>query len=85
MGRREAAFTVVLTTVGGGLVVVVLGHWRIGSYLVGLALLLAAGLRLTLPAHQAGLLAVRSRGLDGALLLALGFGVLLLAQSVPAG
>ncbi len=85
MRTREAPIMAVLAAVGAGLVLVVLGHWRAGSYVVGLALLLAAGLRLSLPPQQAGLLVVRSRGLDGALLLALGFAVLLLADSVPGG
>ena len=85
MRTRHAPVLAVLGAVGAGLVLVVLGHWRAGSYVIGLALLLAAGLRLSLPADVAGLLVVRSRGLDGGLLLALGFGVLLLADSVPSG
>ncbi len=51
--------------------------------LVGLGLLLAACLRLTLPAARAGWLAVRTRPLDAALLVLLGAAALVLAQTIP--
>ncbi|MCW2777121.1 MAG: hypothetical protein JWN17_846 [Frankiales bacterium] len=75
----------VLVGVGAGLVVVALAHWRTGLYLLGAAVLAAAGIRSSLSERRAGLLVVRSRGLDVAVLLLLGTGVLLLANSVPAG
>lgn len=75
----------VLAAVGAGLAVVALADWRSGLYLVGVALLVAAGLRSSLPERRAGLLVVRSRGLDAAVLLVLGTGVLLLANAVPGG
>jgi hypothetical protein len=50
---------------------------------MGLAFCLAAALRLTLPARQAGLLVVRSKGVDAAVLLALGFGLVVLANTIP--
>ncbi len=81
---REAPALAVLAAVAAGLAVTLTGHWRIGLHVVGLALLLAAGLRTGLPERSAGLLAVRSRGLDAVLLLVLGTGVLSLAGSVPA-
>lgn len=58
-------------------------HWRVGSGVVGLGLLLAAGLRLALPANQAGLLVVRSRPVDVTVLLALGFAVVVLVNIIP--
>jgi hypothetical protein len=61
----------------------VLHTWRLGSALVGLGFCLAAALRLTLPARQAGLLVVRSRGVDAAVLLVLGLAVVALANAIP--
>ncbi len=60
-----------------------LGHWRVGSAIVGVALCLGAALRLTLPQRQAGLLVVRSRTVDAAVLLALGLTVVALANTIP--
>ena len=63
--------------------VAVLDRWRVGSGVMGLAFCLAAALRLTLPARQAGLLAVRSKAVDAAVLLALGFALVTLANTIP--
>lgn len=38
--------------------------WRRGSLLIGIGVGVAAGLRLLLPDERAGLLAVRSKGID---------------------
>jgi hypothetical protein len=73
----------VLAVLAVGLAVTTLVDWRAGTLLVGLAVLLAAALRLTLPAPQAGWLAVRSRAVDAAVLLTLGFAVVALAGTVP--
>ncbi len=54
-----------------------------GTRVVGLAFLLAAVLRLTLPARSAGWLVVRTRGLDAAVLLVLGLAVVVLAETIP--
>ena len=75
---------VVLVVAAGLFGAGVLHTWRLGSGLVGLGLCLAAGLRLTLPARQAGLLVVRSRGVDAAVLLVLGLAVVALANAIPA-
>ncbi len=85
MQVREAPALVVLTAVAAGLALVALGRWRVGLLGIGLTLLLAAGLRSSLPRRTSSLLAVRSRGLDAAVLLLLGTGLLLLANSIPAG
>lgn len=74
---------VVLLIVAVGLVVVSLSAWQTGVLIIGLALLLAAGLRLSLPARSVGLLVVRSRPFDAAVLLTLGFALVLLANTVP--
>lgn len=66
-----------------GLLLALLLDWQVGAFVLGLALLLAAGLRLTLPVRSAGWLAVRTRALDAAVLLVLGFAVVLLANTIP--
>lgn len=73
----------VLALAGLGLVVAAVVQGQLGAFVIALALLLAAGLRLVLPPARAGWLAVRSRGLDAALLLAVGFALAVLAATVP--
>lgn len=73
----------VLGVTAVGLVLGATTDWQLGALVLGLALLLAAGLRLTLPARQAGWLVVRTRGMDAAVLLALGFAVIVLANTIP--
>lgn len=80
---RELPLVAVLGLLASGLVLAALGHWRIGAGVLGTAVLLAAALRLLLPARRAGLLVVRTRRLDVGVLLALGLGLLLLGSSVP--
>lgn len=74
---------VVLGIVAIGLVLVVLGYWRRGTTLIGLALCLGAGLRAVLPRHVAGLLQVRSWVFDVTLLLGCGAAIIVLAIAVP--
>lgn len=73
----------VLGIVVVGLVAVSLHRWRAGSELVGAAFCLAAAARLSLPESRVGALAVRSRALDAAILLAVGFGIVGLANAIP--
>jgi hypothetical protein len=80
---RELPALAVLLVVALGIAVAGLGHWHVGTLLVGLGLLLAAGLRLTLRERQAGFLVVRSRGFDAAVLLVLGFALVALANTIP--
>jgi hypothetical protein len=75
----------VLAVVAVGLVLVLVHQWRLGSAVLGLALSLAAALRLVLPEGHAGLLVVRSRAVDAAVLVALGFLLVGLANSIPSG
>ena len=81
---KELPAAIVLAVVAGGLIVAALSHWRAGAFIIGVGMLVAAGLRLTLRERQAGLLVVRSRGLDAGLLLLLGFGLVALANTIPA-
>jgi hypothetical protein len=77
---------VVLGLVLAGLVAVsAFGWWRPGAALVGVAFCLAAALRLTLSKDYLGDLAVRSRFVDAAVLLTLGFGLVALANTIPPG
>jgi hypothetical protein len=82
---KELPTVAVLAVVAAGLILGALGHWRWGAIVVGGALLLAAGLRLSLRERQAGFLVVRSRGFDAAVLLVLGFALVALANTIPAG
>lgn len=81
---RELPLMTVLALVGTGLVLGAVDRWRVGAVVLGAAVGLAAALRLLLPARRAGLLVVRSRRLDVAVLLVLAAGLVALASSVPA-
>nr|WP_218888726.1 DUF3017 domain-containing protein [Saccharopolyspora hordei] len=63
-----------------GFLLVAMQHWRRGTVLLALALLVAAVLRAVVPDERAGLLAIRRRGLD--VLLYSGLGVVILAVAV---
>ena len=80
---RELPILGVLTVVAAGLLLGAVLRWREGAMVVAAGLLLGAVLRLVLPARRAGLLVVRSRRLDVAMLLVLGAALLTLASSVP--
>ncbi len=73
----------VLAVVALGLAVAALVDWQAGALVLGLALLGGAGLRMALPARSAGWLAVRTRPVDAAVLLLLGFTVVVLANTIP--
>ncbi|MFT4081267.1 MAG: DUF3017 domain-containing protein [Nocardioides sp.] len=66
-----------------GLVIVCTGRWRTGVHWMAAALLLAGVLRAVLPGREAGMLAVRSRWFDVALLLLSGVALWLLGTTVP--
>ncbi len=83
MRPRQLPALVVLAITALGLVLAVTVDAQPGLVVVGLALLLAAGLRLTLPPRKAGWLVVRTRGLDATYLIGLGVAVVLLANAIP--
>lgn len=66
-----------------GLVVVSVGRWRAGVHVMAGALIVAALLRAVLPVRDAGMLAVRQRWFDAALLAATGVALWLLATTIP--
>jgi hypothetical protein len=74
---------VLALVVAGLLALSLMGWWRAGAGLVGVAFCVAAALRLTLSRQHAGDLAVRSRAVDAVVLLVLGFGLVVLANTIP--
>lgn len=80
---RQLPSLVVLLAVAAGLLLTATVDAQPGVIVVGLALLLAGALRLSLPTRRAGWLVVRSRGLDASFLLVVGFTLLLLATTIP--
>lgn len=84
LANELPAATVVTAGLAGIVYAAALHHWRRGLYVVAIALLLGAVLRLVLPARRVGSLAVRSRVTDVLTLTVLAVGVALLAGAVPA-
>ena len=78
-----AFYLLVLGVVGVAMVVVALDEWRSGVRLMGGALIFAALVRLVLRRRDAGMLAVRHKVLDAAILLVLGGLLVFLAGSIP--
>lgn len=75
--RDHLGFGAVLAAVLLGMVRILQYHWREGTAIIGVTLLLAAGLRAMLSPERAGLLAVRGRRVD--VLTYGGSGLLILA------
>jgi hypothetical protein len=80
---EELPTLAVLAVVAAGLALGVLVDWLPGAVLIGLALLLAAAMRVALPARRSGLLVVRTRRFDATILTVLGLAVVALAYAVP--
>ena len=76
-------YLAVLTVTIAGLVWVGAGSWRVGVRIIGGALLFAAIIRLVLRPRDAGMLAVRHKLVDAALLVAVGAALFILASSIP--
>ena len=81
---RQLPLLAVLVTVGVGLLIVTVGVWRRGLVVIGLALVVAALLRLLLPERRAGFLAVRSRPVDVVLMAGAGVALTGIALTLPA-
>ncbi|HEY0453366.1 DUF3017 domain-containing protein [Actinophytocola sp.] len=75
----------VLAVVALGLLRIVLYHWRQGTVLIGAALILAAALRALLREDQAGLIAIRGRGVDVLTYTAFGFCMMAVALTIEGG
>jgi hypothetical protein len=80
---RQLPLLAVLVLVALGLLVVTVGHWRVGLTGIGLALVGAAVLRLLLPVRRAGFLAVRSRPTDVVLMAGAGLALAVIALMLP--
>jgi hypothetical protein len=79
-----AFYLLVLGVTVVALVVVGLGHWRGGVHVLAGSVVAAALVRAVLPDRDAGMLEVRSRWLDVALLVAVGAVMWILATTIPA-
>ena len=80
---RQWPIIVVLVGVGVALLLVGLDYFRRGAVVLAGSVLLAAFLRLLLPEREAGLLVVRSRKVDVAILGVLGILLAVFAFWVP--
>ena len=78
-----ALYIVILAACGAGVAVVASGDWRLGVRILAVALMVAAGIRLVLPARDAGMLAVRHRAIDVTVLALMGALIYFLASSIP--
>jgi fatty acid desaturase len=78
-----AFYLLVLVAAGAGLAIVAGGNWRLGVKWIGGSLVFAAVVRLFLPAHDAGMLAVRRRFVDVVLLAGVGVLLWFLSTSIP--
>ena len=78
-----AFYICVLLVTVAGLVVVALEDWRLGIRIMGGALIAASVVRLLLSPRDAGMLAVRHKALDMAVLAGLGAALIFLATSIP--
>ena len=78
-----AFYLLILAVTGVGVVVAYIDDWRFGTRIMGSALIGAAALRLVLRQRDAGMLAVRHRLLDVALLAAMGAALIFLAGDIP--
>jgi hypothetical protein len=78
-----AVYLGVLAAAGVGLGIVSHGDWRLGVKWIGASLVVAALVRLALPAREAGMLAVRRRLTDVGILAAVGVALWFLSTSIP--
>lgn len=81
---RQAPFALVWLVVLFGMGLIATEYWRRGLTIVGAAAVLAAALRLVLPARRAGWLVVRTRSTDVVCFGLLGVALAATAIAVPA-
>ena len=82
---RQWPLLVIIAGVAAGLAVAFLGQstWRLGALIIGASLGVGAVERIALPSREAGLLQVRSKGFDVAVLLLGAVAIIALAIAVP--
>ena len=78
-----ALYVLAMVVLFVGIYLVAREDWRVGVRWMAGSLLFAAGCRLLLPSRQAGMLAVRNRAVDVALLVVVGGALIFLAGSIP--
>ena len=78
-----AFYLSILVAAGTALVIAARSDWRLGIQILGGAILVAALLRLILASRDAGMLAVRHRIVDVALLTGAGIALIVLATNIP--
>jgi hypothetical protein len=83
--RGSQFYLLTLLGVFVGLVLVLVGLWRAGLYVVGATFVANALGRLVVPEAHKGMLNVRGRGFDVFWTTTLGVSLLVLAAVVPAG
>ena len=81
---REWPISLVLLGIALSMIFVATDHFRRGSVVLAVSVVLAAFLRLFLPENQAGMLSVRSKSVDVAVMAVLGVGLTIFALWVPA-
>lgn len=79
----EWPITIVLIGITVALLMIAMDHFRRGSIVLSASVMLAAFLRLLLPGQEAGMLAVRSRRIDVAVLGGLAIGLSIFTYWVP--
>ena len=82
---RQWPLLVIIAGVLAGLAIAFLGQstWRLGALVIGASLGVGAVERIALPSREAGLLQVRSKGFDVAVLLVGAVAIIALAIAVP--
>ena len=78
-----ALYLAILAVVIAGLVVASVASWRLGIRVVSGSMIAAAVARLALPERDAGMLAVRNRWFDAAILILMGVAMIVLTASIP--
>jgi len=78
-----ALYVLVMIVLLIGIYLVAREDWRVGVRWMAGSMLFAASCRLLLPSRQAGMLAVRNRAVDVALLVGVGGALIFLAESIP--
>ncbi len=82
---RHAPALAVLGIAAVGMQRVLTQHWREGAVLLGVALLVAAALRMIISTERAGLLAIRSRAIDVLCYTGFGLAMVVLAVTITRG
>jgi DUF3017 family protein len=83
--KSHIPLILVLAITAAGLIRIVMYHWREGTVLLGVALLVAGLLRALLPGDRIGMVAIRGRSVDVLLYGGLGLMILAVALTIQGG